>query len=309
MELTPEDGAYLLPYLGRLADPSASGVPFEDADLVNMAIQCGGRQFFYPDASRIFEEIDRTITGRDDHGEANSLDRRADYDFIRVLPAAGYTKQGERSGVDYYHYKPYPIARTPGVESLAKAANMVQQAMASGGYAGGIWMEGSPTVEETTYWLSLLIDTELPFASIASQRTHGQLSNDGDRNIVDAVDYVLSGEGAVGVLDEQIFAARELKKADDRPGNYKATGGHGRPRGHPRFCGAAGDDLVQAGVQAHSYVGGAVERAAGGGGVSGPGGGHQPVQGADQRQGRLAAEHCDPQGAYCEDGGIHGLRP
>ena len=227
MELTPEDGAYLLPYLGRLADPSASGVPFEDADLVNMAIQCGGRQFFYPDASRIFEEIDRTITGRDDHGEANSLDRRADYDFIRVLPAAGYTKQGERSGVDYYHYKPYPIARTPGVESLAKAANMVQQAMASGGYAGGIWMEGSPTVEETTYWLSLLIDTELPFASIASQRTHGQLSNDGDRNIVDAVDYVLSGEGAVGVLDEQIFAARELKKADDRPGNYKATGGHG----------------------------------------------------------------------------------
>ena len=89
-------------------------------------------------------------------------------------------------------------------------------------------MEGSPTVEETTHWLSLLIDTELPFASIASQRTHGQLSNDGDRNIVDAVDYVLSGEGAglgaVGVLDEQIFAARELKKADDSPGNYKAMG-------------------------------------------------------------------------------------
>ena len=29
------------------------------------------------------------------------------------------------------------------------------------------------------------------------------------------------------MVDEQIFAAREFKKADDRPGNYKATGGHG----------------------------------------------------------------------------------
>ena len=54
---------------------------------------------------------------------------------------------------------------------------------------------------------------------------------DGDRNIVDSVDYILSGEGtglgAVGIQDQQIFAAREFKKADDRPGNYKATGGHG----------------------------------------------------------------------------------
>jgi hypothetical protein len=29
------------------------------------------------------------------------------------------------------------------------------------------------------------------------------------------------------VQDERIYAAREFKKADDRPGNYKATGGHG----------------------------------------------------------------------------------
>ena len=97
--------------------------------------------------------------------------------------------------------------------------------------AGAIWLEGSPTVEETTYWLNLLIDTQLPITTCASQRTHGQLANDGDRNIVDAVDVILSGHsagmGVVGVQDERIYAAREFKKADDRPGNYKATGGHG----------------------------------------------------------------------------------
>ena len=31
----------------------------------------------------------------------------------------------------------------------------------------------------------------------------------------------------MGRQDERIYAAREFKKADDRPGNYKATGGHG----------------------------------------------------------------------------------
>jgi L-asparaginase len=103
--------------------------------------------------------------------------------------------------------------------------------MASGKYKGGIWLDGSPQLEESLYWLSLLIDTTLPLAGVAAQRPHGELSNDGDRNIVDAVDYVLSGTGeglgAVGIQDQVIFASREFKKADARPGNYKATGGHG----------------------------------------------------------------------------------
>ncbi|MCH7961583.1 MAG: tryptophan synthase subunit alpha, partial [Planctomycetes bacterium] len=47
---------------------------------------------------------------------------------------------------------------------LARVTNTVQRALASGDFAGGIWLEGSPTVEETCYWLSLLIDTDLPIA-------------------------------------------------------------------------------------------------------------------------------------------------
>jgi hypothetical protein len=92
-------------------------------------------------------------------------------------------------------------------------------------------------VEETSYWLNLLIDTPVPFVGNASQRAHGAVSNDGDRNIIDAVDYILSriwadndGRDSVGVVviqDEQLFTAREVQKADARPGGYVATGGHG----------------------------------------------------------------------------------
>ena len=231
VELRPEDGPYPLPYVARRTNGSGNGQPFEEADLFDPALDYGGRQFFYPDASRMFEEIDRAISGRDESGEGSILDRKADYDFIRVLPPGGYTARGEKSGVDYFPYRPLAIRRSPSYRDLARVTNGVQAELSSGRYAGGIWLEGSPTVEETLYWLSLLIDTDLAIAGIAAQRPHGQLANDGDRNIVDAVDLIVSGMGsgigAVGVQDERIYAAREFKKADDRPGNYKATGGHG----------------------------------------------------------------------------------
>ena len=225
VELRPEDGPFLLPYMARRNDGSPNGAPFGTGPGED------GRQHHYPDASRVFADIDRTISGRGDGGVGNALDNRADYDFIRVLPPGGYTLQGEVAGIDFFASGGPQFSRFPTSAGLARVANMVNASLASGEYAGGLWMEGSPTVEETLYWLSLLVDTDLPIAGAASQRPHGQLANDGDRNLVDAVDYILSGEGkgagAVGVLDEQIFASREFKKADDRPGNYKATGGHG----------------------------------------------------------------------------------
>ena len=221
-ELRPEDGPYLLPYMARRNDGSPNGAPFGTGPGED------GRQHHYPDASRVFADIDRTISGRGDGGVGNALDNRAEYEFIRVLPPGGYTLQGEVPGVDFFASGGPQFSKFPTSAGLARAANLVQAALASGEYVGGLWMEGSPTVEETLYWLGLLIDTDLPIAGAASQRPHGQLANDGDRNLVDAVDYILSGKGngvgSVGVLDEQLFASREFKKADDRPGNYKATG-------------------------------------------------------------------------------------
>ena len=114
---------------------------------------------------------------------------------------------------------------------------MVQRALASGHYSGAIWLEGSPSVEESAYWFSLVLDTTLPFVGNAAQRPHGTVSNDGDHNIIDAVEYIASRVwadekgrdrvGAVLVQEKRIFASREVQKGDARPGGYVATGGHG----------------------------------------------------------------------------------
>lgn len=246
--LRPEDGLYMLPYMALKAD----GSPWNDDCTVPFAPRAQCRQPFYPDASRIFEEIDRGIHGVSDTGRNNPLTSKADFDFYRAVPSGGYM-QGlpasertdigtgdiakEAPGVDFFNYRPFHLLAHERVELLARSANTVQRALKSGKYVGAIWLEGSPSIEETAYWLNLVVDTTLPISVNASQRVHGQLSGDGDRNIVDSVDLILSktwaddrGRNRLGVVvtqDEQIFAARQVTKADARPGGYVAAGGHG----------------------------------------------------------------------------------
>lgn len=244
--LRPEDGLYLLPYMARQADERA----WEDDGTDAFAPSERCRQPFYPDASRIFEEIDRFSIGAS--GVGNLLSSRADFTFYRAAPPGGYKKglpaarrtdEGscdilpESLGVDFFPYRPLWLSQQPPRAMLARVTNLVQKALASGQYAGAIWLEGSPNVEETIYWLSLLIDTAVPIVGNASQQPHGAAGNDGDQNIIDAVDYIVSRVwadetgrdkvGAVAIQNKQIFAAREVQKADARPGGYIATGGHG----------------------------------------------------------------------------------
>jgi len=244
--LKPEDGLYLLPYMAR----QANGQPWEDDCAYAGAPASLCRQPFFSDASRLFEEIDRF--GLAETGHASILSSRADFDFYRAVPSGGYTKglaeasrtdggEGdippETPGEDFFVFRPFHLQSSPPRAALARVTNEVQRALGSGQYDAAIWLEGSPSIEETLYWLNLLIDTEIPIIGNAAQRAHGAVSADGDRNIIDSVDYVLSriwadeaGRNVVGpvvIQDEQIFTAREVQKGDARPGGYLAAGGHG----------------------------------------------------------------------------------
>jgi hypothetical protein len=127
--------------------------------------------------------------------------------------------------------------REPTLAALAKLTSTVQHVLANGGYVGAQWLEGSPTVEETIYWLNLLIDTKIPIVAHSAQRMHGTASSDGPRNILDGIKYLLSGialdpagndqVGAVLIVDEVVYSAREVTKVDGRPGGYETVGGHG----------------------------------------------------------------------------------
>lgn len=244
--LRPEHGLYPLPYMARQAD----GRPWDDDGAQALDVPERSRQPFYPDASRMFEEIDRLGIGPD--GTGGSLSSHAEFDFYRAAPSGGY-KSGlsesdrtdigsgdiapELMGRDFFPYRPYHLRQDPTRAALARLTTLVQQVMSSGTYDGGIWLEGSPTIEETMYWLNLVIDTPVPIVGNAAQRPHGMLGADGDRNICDSVRYLASriwagpdGRDRVGCVvlqDQVVFAARDVQKGDARPGGYTATGGHG----------------------------------------------------------------------------------
>src|SRR5215471_9626163 len=255
IELKPEDGLYPLPYMGRQAD----GTAWEEECAFPGAPEEKARQGFFPDGSRPFEEIDRLAI--DGHGWGNLISAKADVEFVRIMPPGGYTKglaaarrtdrgdgdiSPERRGFDFFAYKPAHLAAPPTRDALTRATNRVQQILSDGRYLGAVWTEGSPNIEETIYWLNLLIDTTAPICGNAAQRMHGMISNDGPKNIVDSVDYIASRvwadeqgrnqAGAVLIQEQRVFAARAVQKGDARPGGYVATGGHGG------ILGAAGHD-------------------------------------------------------------------
>lgn len=246
VELRPEDGLYPLPYMAR----QANGQPWDEECATPNAPADHARQGFFPDGSRSFEEIDRLSISPD--GVASSISALAEVDFYRLLPPGGYTKglpaaqrtdigdgdiPPEARGTDFFPYKPRHLAVAPPRPALARVTNIAQRVMSSGNYDGAILTQGSPAVEEAAYWLNLLIDTTLPICGNAAQRPQGQISNDGPKNIVDSLTFIGSriwadseGRNRTGVVviqEQRAFAAREVMKADARPGGYVATGGHG----------------------------------------------------------------------------------
>lgn len=246
IELEPQDGLYPLPYMAIQAD----GTAWEEDMAVPFGPDGKARQGFFPDGSRSFEEIDRLSVDLD--GTASPISTKAEVDFYRVMPPAGFKKgleahlrtdvgdgdiAPERSGRDFNGYKPYHLASAPSRPSLAKITNDTQAIADSGKYDGLIWTQGSPQIEETAYWFNLLIDTTLPICANAAQRPQGQISADGPKNIIDSISFIQSGIwkdaagrnrcGTLVIQEQQFFAAREVTKVDARPGGYRATGGHG----------------------------------------------------------------------------------
>lgn len=239
--LEPDDGLYPLPYMGR----QRGGAPWLTDAMDTPQPDLGWRQPFFPDASRLFEEIDRLYVGSD--GEVNVLARMADFDFYRPAPSGGYTAgltedlrtdegigaiSPEQLGQEFFPYRPAQLRREPLRSTLATITNAIQNVLDTGNYDGAIWLEGSPFVEETSYWLNLLIDTDRPVVACA-----GSVGAPGWLTVVDAVRYLVSdiwadanGRDRLGVVciqDERVFTSREVQKSDDRPGGYVATGGHG----------------------------------------------------------------------------------
>ena len=103
-------------------------------------------------------------------------------------------------------------------------ARTVNQVIDKPGVKGVIVTQGTFTSEDTAYFLHLLVKSDKPVVITNSQRHHGTVGNDGDKNFIDAVSVVLSpeamGKGVMVVTNQTINSGREVLKTSVRPGAF-----------------------------------------------------------------------------------------
>jgi L-asparaginase len=113
-----------------------------------------------------------------------------------------------------------------GIEDWRAIARAADALAADERVTGVVVTHGTYTNEETAYLLHLTLKTEKPVVVVSSQRRHGTIGNDGDRNLVEAVRVATSaaagGHGVLTVLNEEIHCAREVLKTSGRPGGFRS---------------------------------------------------------------------------------------
>ncbi len=103
-------------------------------------------------------------------------------------------------------------------EIWLKLAKRVNKLFKSGDADGIVITHGTDTLEETAYFLNLVIKSDKPVVLVGAMRSATSMSADGPLNLYNAVsvaaDKSSAGNGVLVVLNDEIHAAREVTKTN-----------------------------------------------------------------------------------------------
>ncbi|MBO0797534.1 MAG: asparaginase, partial [Blastocatellia bacterium] len=99
---------------------------------------------------------------------------------------------------------------------MMQLAGEVKEKLSDDGIAGAVITHGTDTLEETAYFLDLVLDTEKPVVFVGAMRNSSELSWDGPANLRSAirvaVDAKTRGLGVIVAMNDQMIAAAEATK-------------------------------------------------------------------------------------------------
>lgn len=113
-----------------------------------------------------------------------------------------------------------PFARIPGPhmspELMLDLSRVVRQTLEKDDICGVIITHGTDSLEETAYFLDLVIDSEKPIVVLGSMRNASELGYDGPSNLSAAICTAVSeqskNKGVLVVLNNEVNSAREVTK-------------------------------------------------------------------------------------------------
>jgi L-asparaginase len=102
-------------------------------------------------------------------------------------------------------------------EKLIKLAKRVQELLENPEINGIVITHGTDTIEETAYFLNLVIKSDKPVVIVGSMRPSTAMSADGPINLYNAITLASTkeakGQGVMVVLNDEINAARDVTKS------------------------------------------------------------------------------------------------
>ena len=108
--------------------------------------------------------------------------------------------------------------RTASYDDLRKLALRADEVLRSPDVDGLVYVQGTNTIEETAYFLSLTVHSDKPIVVTGAQRPFNGLSSDAQMNLLDAVRLACAppsrGKGALVAFNGEINAAREVTKTN-----------------------------------------------------------------------------------------------
>ncbi|MDE0214368.1 MAG: asparaginase [Deltaproteobacteria bacterium] len=108
------------------------------------------------------------------------------------------------------------------------------------GADGAVITHGTNTLEETAYFLNLVLKTDRPVVLVGSMRPASALGADGYLNLLNAVRVAAEpssrGQGVLAVMNDRIYGARDLTKT----ATYRVEAFQGRDLGPLGFADADG---------------------------------------------------------------------
>ena len=97
-----------------------------------------------------------------------------------------------------------------------KLANRLQRVLGDPGISGAVITHGTNTIEETAYFLDLILTSAKPVVLVGAQRPASDPYSDGPLNLLQAVEVAVNpdsrGKGCLVVMNGTINAARDVTK-------------------------------------------------------------------------------------------------